>query len=92
MDPVVHHFKIHLNSSTNSSLETCVQSFDSIQQLKNGKKYHTVNSTKMNESNSTGGSPNINALERNVENELEVHVSTQEKVNEQIGNHIAMVT
>ena len=43
----------------------------------------------MSKINSTGSSPIVNASERNVEIETEVRVLTQEKVIEQIRNHIA---
>ena len=65
-----------------------MQSFDSIKQLRNGKTYDTAYSIKMRQNNSTESSPIIKALERNVEDEPEVHVVIQKEVNEQIINHI----
>ena len=65
-----------------------MQSFDSIQQLKNGKKYDTANGKKISENSYVESSPITNLRERNVEDEPEVHVLTQEELNAQIRNHI----
>ena len=46
----------------------------------------------MTENNNTECSPIMKAPERNVDDEPEVHVLTQEEVNEQIKSHIAHVT
>ena len=69
-----------------------MQSFDSLSHFRNGKKKDTAISIKMRETNSTEGSPIMNTLERNVEDEPQVLVLTQEAVNEQIRNHIAPLT
>ena len=81
-----------MKSSTSSALATCMLSFDSIRQLRNGKKYGTAISIKMSECASAESSPIMNASERNVEDEPEAHVSTQDKVNDQIKNHNAPLT
>ena len=69
-----------------------MQFFDSVWQSRNGKKYDTANSLKMNDSNNTESSPIVNAPGRNARDELEVHVLTQEEVNQQVRNHIAPLT
>ena len=46
----------------------------------------------MSASNSTESSPIVNALERHVEDEPEVHVLNQEEVNEQMRSYIARLT
>ena len=69
-----------------------MQSFDSVWQLRNGKKYDTANTLKMNDSKNTESSPIVNAPGRNARDELEVHALTQEEVNEQVRNHIGPLT
>ena len=66
-----------------------MQSFHSIRQSGNGKKYYTALSINMSGSNSTEGSPIMKAPERNGP---DVHVLTQEEVIDQMRSHAAPLT
>ena len=66
--------------------------FYSIRQLLNGKECDIAKSNKLSKSSSSESSPIVSASERNVEDEPEVHVRTQDEVNEQIRNYIAPLT
>ena len=56
-----------------------MQYFDSIRQLRSAKEYETATSINMSESNSSESNPIIKARERNIDDEPEVHVQTQEE-------------
>ena len=53
-----------------------MQSFDSLRQLRNEKKYDAKSSINMNQSISTEINPIMNAPERNVDDDPEMHVLT----------------
>ena len=81
--------KIPIILSTNSSIETCMQTFDSIHELRNGKRYNTAKTTTFSENNSSKGCLTLNSHEINDNEGPEICLLTQNEVNEQIKGFIA---
>ena len=69
-----------------------MQPFDLMRQLEKEKKCDTMLSIEKSEGSITENRPMMNAQERNVEDEPEVHILTEEEVNYQIRNHVAPLT
>ena len=65
--------------------------FDSIRELRNGKKYKTA-TISMSEGNSSEANPIIIAHENKSDKECETHILTQEEFDEQIRDYIAHLT
>ena len=83
-----HYSKNHLNPFVFSSLETCMQAFDSIGELRNGKKNDSSSTTNMSENSRSEGSPAMNSTEINENEGPKIHAITQAEVDEQTKSFI----
>ena len=79
-------------SNTSSSLETCMQTFDSIREFRNGKRDNIAGTATMGENNSSEGNSNLNSHETNGNEKTEIRTLTHEEGNEQSKNFIAQLT
>ena len=73
-----------MNPSFMSSLEACMQVFDSIRTLRDGKRYYTTRNTTWSENSSSGGSLANNSDEINERGGPNNRALAQEDVDVQI--------
>ena len=71
---------------------TCKPVFDTIRELKNGKKYETTANISISENNCAEIIPTVSAYESNTDTECETRIVTQEEVDEQIRNYNVSLT
>ena len=69
-----------------------MQTFVSISELRNGKRYNTGKKTTMSESSSSKGSRAVNSHETSKNEGPEIRALTQEEVNEQVKSSIVFLT
>ena len=65
-----------------------MQVFDSIHELKNGKKYNTASNTTMSKISSSEGSPTMHSTENNEKEGPEIQGINQSEIDEQIRRFI----
>ena len=91
-EPISHYSNVHLKSSFNLSLETCMPDFDSIRELTNSKRYYTASNPILSENGSSESCLALELPETNGNEGPEIRALTQQDVEEQNKSFIAPLT